>query len=300
MGKFFRKEVKVAITVIICAVLLVFGINYLKGKNLFTPTNYYVISCDNVSGLMLSAPVNIEGFKVGLVRDMIYDTNTGKINVEIEIEDNIKLPKGTTAELTKDLLGTATISLYIDKTSNEYHTSGDMLPTKVSTSLMSSVEEEIVPQVTNMLPKLDSILSGINEIVYNPALTQSVNSIDDIVADIQTFSTQLSLLMQTKVPSVLSNIDTISNNIKGLTAQLNNMEISQIVSTIDSTLANIKDITEKVTDKNGTIGMLLNDNEMYDGIVKALKSADSLLIDLRENPKRYVQFSLIERKANKK
>ena len=111
MSKFFTKEVKIGLTVIICVTLLVFGINFLKGINLLTPANHYCISYNNVSGLALSAPVNIEGYKVGLVRNISYDVNTGKILVEIGIDDNIKLTKGTTAELTSDLLGTATISL---------------------------------------------------------------------------------------------------------------------------------------------------------------------------------------------
>lgn len=296
MGKFFTKEVKIALTVIVCITLLVFGINFLKGVNLFTPTNYYVVAYDNVSGLTLSAPVNIEGYKVGLVRDITYDANSGKINVEIQIEDEVKLPKGTSAELTKDLLGTATISLYLDRSSNEYYISGDTLQAKVTTGLMSSVENEILPQVTDLLPKLDSIISGINTIVNNPALTATVETIDDIVLNINESTEQLSQLMQTTVPNIVSNVEVASSNIKELSADLNEVEIQKIVSSVDSTIMNIKQLTDKMNDKNSTIGMLFNDSEMYDGIVKALQSADSLLIDLREHPKRYVHFSLIGRK----
>ena len=93
MSKFFTKEVKIAITVIVCVTLLIYGIKFLKGVNLLTPANYYNITYTNVSGLAMSAPVNIEGYKVGLVRDITYDVNTGKINVQIGIDDNIKLPK---------------------------------------------------------------------------------------------------------------------------------------------------------------------------------------------------------------
>ena len=296
MSKFFTKEVKIAITVIVCVTLLIYGINFLKGVNLLTPANYYNITYTNVSGLAMSAPVNIEGYKVGLVRDITYDVNTGKINVQIGIDDNIKLPKGTTAELSSDLLGTATISLYLNRASQEYYTPGDTLPVKESSDLLSSVEEEIMPQVTNMLPKLDSILSGLNIIVNNPVLNESVNRIDDIIADIESSTSQLSILMNSKVPSVLSNIDTVTTNLKGISTQLNEVEFAQIISSVDSTLVNIREITDKMTDKNSTIGMLLNDSGMYDGVVKALQSADSLLIDLKAHPKRYVHFSLIGRK----
>ena len=190
MNKFFTKEVKIALTVIICVTLLVFGINFLKGVNLLTPANYYYITYNNVSGLAMSAPVNIEGYKVGLVRNISYDANRGKIDVQIGIDDNIKLPKGTKAELVSDLLGTATIALDLDRSSQEYYMPGDTIPAKISSGLLSSVEDEILPQVTNMLPKLDSILSGLNSVVNNPALTGSVERIDDIVADIEYSTSQ--------------------------------------------------------------------------------------------------------------
>lgn len=296
MSKIFTKEVKIGLTVIICVTLLVFGINFLKGVNLLTPANYYNISCGNVAGLTLSAPVNIEGYKVGLVRNISYDVNSGNILVEIGIDDNIKLTKGTTAELTSDLLGTATISLNIDRTSQEFYSPGDTIPYKATTGMLSSVENEILPQVNNLLPKLDSILSGINTMVNNPALVTSVDKIDDIIADIELTTSQLSKLMDKDIPSVVSNIDSTTNNLKNFTAQLNDVEIQKIVSSADSTLYNIKQLTDKMNDKNSTIGMLFNDSGMYDNIVKALESADSLLIDLRENPKRYVHFSLIGRK----
>lgn len=296
MNKFFTKEVKIALTVIICGTLLVFGINFLKGVNLLTPTNYYNISYDNVSGLALSAPVNIEGYKVGLVRDINYDTNTGKINVQISIEDNIKLPKGTTAALASDLLGTSTISLMLDRGVQEYYKSGDTIPAQKMPGMMSAIEDDILPQVNNILPKLDSILSGINSMVNNPALTESVDKIDNIVADIEVTTSQLSSLMQTTLPGVVSNVDTSLVNIKEFTAQLNEVEIQSIVSSLDSTLANVKQLTDKMTDKNSTLGMLFNDKAMYEGIVNALQSADSLLIDLKAHPSRYVHFSLIGRK----
>ena len=296
MSKVFTKEVKIGLTVIICVTLLVLGINFLKGVNLLTPANYYNISCGNVAGLTLSAPVNIEGYKVGLVRNISYDVNSGNILVEIGIDDNIKLTKGTTAELTSDLLGTATISLNINRTSQEFYSPGDTIPSKATTGMLSSVENEILPQVNNLLPKLDSILSGINTMVNNPALVTSVDKIDDIIADIELTTSQLSKLMDKDIPSVVSNIDSTTNNLKNFTAQLNDVEIQKIVSSADSTLYNIKQLTDKMNDKNSTIGMLFNDSGMYDNIVKALESADSLLIDLRENPKRYVHFSLIGRK----
>lgn len=296
MNKFFTKEVKIAITVIVCVTLLVFGINFLKGVNLLTPANFYYIKYDNVSGLAMSAPVNIEGYKVGLVRNISYDVNSGEINVQIGIDDNIKLPKGTTAELASDLLGTASISLHLDRTSSEYYAPGDTLPKKVSSGLLSSLEDDIMPQVTNMLPKLDSILAGLNTIVNNPALTTSVDRIDDIIVDIESSTSQLSMLMNSKVPSMLSNIDTVSTNLKSFTSQLNDVEIAQIMSSVDSTLTNIRELTDMMTDKNSTIGMLFNDSGMYDGVVKALQSADSLLIDLKEHPKRYVHFSLFGKK----
>lgn len=296
MKKMFTKEVKIAVTVILCAVILIIGIDYLKGVNIMKPVNYYNIQFDRVSGLTLSAPVEISGFQVGLVRDMKYNQNTGKIDIEIDIDKSINVPVGTYARLESDILGTSIVALYPALTAENMYQPGDTIPGVIEEGMMDSVGKDILPKVTEMLPKIDSILTGINNIVNSPELAVTVTRLDAITADLETTSGELSKFMTCQFPAIGNNIDTAVYNLKGITSELDNANIKGIAASADTVLMNIKDITAKLNEQTNTIGLLLNERGVYDEVVNTLQSADSLLIDLRKHPKRYVHFSLFGKK----
>lgn len=296
MKKVFSKEVKIAVTVILCAVILIIGIDFLKGVNLMKPVNYYNIRFDRVSGLALSAPVEISGYQVGLVSEMTYNQKTGKIDVEIDIDKSIDLPEGTYAKLESDLLGTSIIALYTPLDAERNHEPGDTIPGVIEEGLMDSVGKDILPQVTDMLPKIDSILTGINGLVNGPELARTVTRLDAITADLESASGELSDFMTNRFPAIGNNVDTAVCNLKGVTAGLNDVNIAGIATSADTVLLNIKDITAKLNDQTNTLGLLLNERGIYDEVLNTLQSADSLLIDLRKHPKRYVHFSLFGKK----
>ena len=246
MKKLFTKEVKIALAVLISAAILVVGIEYLKGINLMKPTNYYYIEYKNVTGLTVSTPVVIDGFKVGLVREINYNYDKpGTVTVEVSLDNQLKVPSGSKAVLMVDFLGTATIDLRLNKYVSTYHSAGDVLIGENAPDMLGSIQNNVLPQLTAMLPKIDTILTGIQAIVTNPALSESID---------------------------------------------------QTVVSVDSTLLGLQSITNKLNNNDNTLGLLLNDKQLYDGLLNTVGSADSLLIDLRLNPKRYVHFSLFGRK----
>lgn len=296
MKKVFTKEVKIAITVILCAIILITGIDYLKGINVMKPANYYNIQFDSVSGLNLSAPVEISGFRIGLVRDMKYNQKTGKIDVEIDIDKSIDMPEGTYARLESDLLGTSIITLYPPLNVEAMHEPGDTIPGVIEGGMMDSVGNEILPKVTDMLPKIDSILTGINKLVNGPELSRTVTRLDAITADLESTSGELSYFMTERFPAIGNNVDTAICNLKGVTAELDNVGIASMATSVDTVLMNIKEITAKLNDQTNTLGLLLNERGVYDEVISTLQSADSLLVDLRKHPKRYVHFSLFGKK----
>lgn len=296
MKKIFTKEVKIAITVILCAIILIIGIDYLKGVNLMKPVNYYNIQFDRVSGLTLSAPVEISGFQVGLVRDMKYNQTTGKVDVEIDIDKSINVPVGTYAKLESDILGTSIVALYPSLKAGDMFEPGDTIPGIIEEGMMDSVGKDILPKVTDMLPKIDSILSGINTIVNGPEINRTLTRLDAITADLESVTGELSCFMTDRFPAIGNNIDTAVSNLKGVTAELDDVDIAGIALTADTVLMNIRDITAKLNEQSNTLGLLLNERGIYDEVLNTLQSADSLLIDLRKHPKRYVHFSLFGKK----
>ena len=294
MKKFFSKEVKIAIAVIISLAVLFWGIEYLKGVNLFKPANFYYVEFKNVNGLTDSAPVTINGYQIGLVREINYDYNTGALVVLLGLEKDLRIPTGSKAVLATDLLGTAQIQLELAQ-SDTYYEVGGKIPGENAIGMMDKVGGELLPSVADLLSKVDSILTGLNAIVSNPALQQSVGRIDAITADLEASSRELSQMLPTimsNVEGATANLDSISGNLTGLSAKLSDMPIDTTVANINATVAQLNDMTAKLNSTESSLGLLLNDRGLYDHLDGAVTSLDSLFIDIKKNPKRYVTIKV--------
>lgn len=297
MKKYFTKEVVIAITTIIACTILVVGIDFLKGINVMKPTNYYYAAFNNVAGLGVSSPVKIDGFDVGLVRAVEYNyQKPGTIIVEISLDKKLKLTSGSKVTLSSDIMGTATLDLKMNPHVSTYLNPGDTITGELAPDMMGSIKENILPQVEQLLPKLDSILTGIQTIVSNPALNSTLNHIDNVTGNLEKSTSKLSAIMGTQVPSILNNLDTVSSNLSVFSQDMKNIKLSKTINSVDSVLDDINSISSKLNSEDNSFGLLLNDETLYHKLTKTVTSADSLLIDLRLHPKRYVHFSLFGRK----
>lgn len=299
MKKIFSKELTIGLVVLISLVVLFVGIEFLKGVNVFKPSNYYVARYTNVMGLAVSAPVTINGFQVGLVREIGYDYNkNGEIIVEFSLDNNIKLPKGTVAAVGADMLGTASIQLLLSQ-SDEFYTSGDEILSKTQLGIMDALGNSLMPALTELLPKIDSIVSGVNVLVNNPALNTSISRLDKISQNLEQTTVALNKMMSGTVPSTMGNVEEISKNLisisgdlKEVSTTLKQMPIDSIMGSVNATAVNLKTATDQLNSTESTIGLLLNDNTLYNHLDTTLGNVDSLLIDLKRNPKKYVNFKL--------
>ena len=298
MKKFFTKEVMIAVTVIISLCVLYFGIEYLKGINLFRPANFYYAKFERVTGLAVAAPVTINGFQVGQVREINYDYNDNQISVLLSLNKDLKIPKGSDVKLSVDMLGTAQLVMTLSD-NTEYYNVGDEIPAGVMTGLMDALGDNLMPSVNKLLPKIDSILTNINNSLANPALNNSVERLDGITADLKASSLQLSQLMNRQVPSIMTNVDgitsnlnTTSANIKLVSEELKDMPLQQTVANANATMENQKALSENLNNKNSTLGMLMNDKALYKHLDDAVASLDTLLTDIQRNPKRYVTIKV--------
>ena len=298
MKKFFTKEVLIAVTVIISLCVLYFGIEYLKGINLFRPANFYYAKFEKVNGLAVAAPITINGFQVGQVREINYDYKSNDISVLLSLNKDLRIPKGSNVKLSVDMLGTAQLVMDLAD-SQEYYNVGDEIPSGNVAGLMDALDDNIMPAVNNLLPKIDSILTNINNILANPALNNSVARLDGITADLKASSLELSRLMNHQVPSIMNNVDGIttnlnstSANIKILSDELKDMPLQQTVANANATMENLKQLSENLNNKNSTLGMLMNDKALYKHLDDAVASLDTLLTDIQRNPKRYVTIKV--------
>ncbi|MDD2798941.1 MAG: MlaD family protein [Bacteroidales bacterium] len=293
----FTKEIKIAIVSIMSLLLLYYGINYLKGVNLLKPANYYYLILHDVSGLTISSPVYVDGYKAGLVRSFDYDyDHPGNILVEISMDKEMKIAKGSHAQYEGDVLGTAVINLILNIQSNQFYQPGDTLPSMHSISLMDKVEKEMMPQFSQVMLRIDTVLVGLQKIVANPALNQSINNIEGTTAQLNETSAMLNKLVQNDVPKIVENMKTISSDFSTVSGNLKKVDFAQTISSVDTTLMNLKTLTGRLNKSDNTLGLLMQDRVLYDSLSATVGNANQLMIDLKSHPKRYVHFSVFGRK----
>ncbi|HJA86471.1 MAG TPA: MCE family protein [Candidatus Bacteroides avicola] len=294
--KYFTKEVRIGIAGIIALCVLVYGINYLKGIHLFKPTSYFYVKFQNVNGLTKSSPVFADGFRVGIVRELYYDyEHPGNVVAEIDVEPDLRIPKGSSAELATEMLGGVRMNLLLANNPREKHAIGDTIPGNLNNGMMGQVGE-MVPQLEKMLPKLDSILGSLNTLLANPAIPATLHNVENLTANLSTTSRQLQALMSNDIPQLTGKLNAIGDNFVAISDNMKQIDYAAAMQKVDSTLANVKMITDKLGRKDNTVGLLLNDPTLYNNLSATTANAASLLEDLRLHPKRYVHFSLFGKK----
>lgn len=297
--KILTKEVKIAFVTVVALALLVFGINYLKGINIFEPSIYYNVKFHDVNGLVKSSPVYADGFKIGIVNDIIYDYNhPGNIDVKIELDTSMKMPHGTTARISSNLMGGLRLDLLFPKNIIAYCAVGDTISGCLDTGLMSTVSQ-LVPAVEKMLPKIDSILNSLNKITSDPSIVASLHSLQQTTSNLADASGDLKKLMKHDVPVLLYKVNKIGDNAIEVTEKLKRVDLQATLSKVDSTIMNVKMATAKFNSKDNSMGLLLNDRSVYDNLNVTVNSANDLLKDIKTNPKRYVHFSVFGKKDKK-
>ena len=304
MGK-ITKEVKIACVTIVGIAILFFGMNFLKGLSIFSNDNMYFIEFDNITGLSPSSPIKQNGFKVGLIKSIKYDyDHPGKIMAEAGIDRELKVPEGSVATITSDLLGNVQVELVLGEESKTIAPGGTIKGFKDPGALGSV--KDIVPSVKNLLPKLDSIFTSLNSLLADPHISAILQNVYDVTGELRTSSQKLNSLMAEvngKVPGLMNKVDgligetqTTMGNAKQFTENVAAIDIQGTMSQLQQTLDNMKQFSENLNSDQGSLGKLLHDKTMYDNLNATLLQADSLLNNIRMHPKRYVHFSIFGKK----
>ncbi|MCQ2328938.1 MAG: MlaD family protein [Paludibacteraceae bacterium] len=296
------KELKIGVAFVLALALLVYGINFLKGINLFSPTNTYYLVYDNLDGLVISNGVYIKGYKVGQVKDIRYDfKKEHPFIVEIIINDDIEVPNGSVANLyDASMLGGKGINLVLGAESNHY-ASGDTLPTDIEKGLVGALAE-VVPTLQTTIGHVDSAVVSVNSLLNSDEIAHSLENLEAVTSDLKSTSKRLDYMMNVEIPPVISKADKTLANINSISEQLNEADYKRIMSGIDTAIQNVQGIASKFNSPEGTIGQLLTNHSLYDSINTTIGSVNALVIDLKANPKKYVHFSLFggSEKKNKK
>ncbi|MDR1719958.1 MAG: MlaD family protein [Dysgonamonadaceae bacterium] len=293
MKRYFTKEVIIGIITIISLFILYFGFNFLKGINIFKPTNHYYVRMANVTELQKSCAVYVDGFKVGLVNDIRYDyEHPGNIIVLISLEKGMKVQVGSYVELSSSLTGGASLSFKLNTHVTSYCHVGDTIEGVMKLGMMEQVAEELLPQMKDLLPRLDTILYSIQKIVAHPVFFESLDNISRITANLEMTSGELNKIVSNDIPVILRDFRTISSNVSQLTDNLNKVDLQSTMNLVNATVKNMEMATSQFNNKESSLGLLMNDRQLYDNLNSTANNASLLLEDLRKNPKRYVHFSV--------
>jgi phospholipid/cholesterol/gamma-HCH transport system substrate-binding protein len=299
MKKLFSKEVQIALVAIVGIIVLFFGMKFLKGMFLFSTDDSYYVEFDDISGVSASCPVYANGYRVGVVEDVIFNYDSqDKIVAVLGLNKQLRLPKASTAEIASDLLGNVKLELKFGPDPVDIMEPGDTLSGKKQGGALAKAAD-MLPQFEKMLPKVDSILASVNMLLMNPAIANSLHNVDQITAHLVTTTNELNRLtasLNQQMPGTLTKVDGLLDNTTTLTKNLSELDIAMTMAKVNSTLQNVEQMTAKLNSNEGTLGLLMRDQELYRNMASTMGHVDSLMIDLKQHPQRYVHFSLFGRK----
>jgi phospholipid/cholesterol/gamma-HCH transport system substrate-binding protein len=303
------REFKIGFVAFVAVALGIWGINYLKGKNIFKPTDQYYVVYNNVQGLVENAIVYLNGYKVGHVNEIEFDkTNINRIIVQIALEEKLHLRKNTTLLLRSGSLISGSKDINIVPGNGEgFHVSGD--------TLTSSIQVELTDYLDPIRSKIESVISAIDTVMLamgdflDP---QTRNNLKSMVANLNgaTSSLRMSLQPTGSLSMTLNNLSEITENLKksnediseilknfaAVSDSLNEAELKSLIVNASATFAKTTELFTMINNGEGTAGQLIVNDSVYNNLNSALASLDSLLIDLREHPKRYVHLSVFGKK----
>jgi len=297
----YGKEIKIALVAIVGIVLLFFGMNFLKGANLFASGNQYYITFQDVSGLSASSPIFSNGYRVGTVKDIIFDYNQKEpVKVAVELDEKLQVPEGSSAAIVSDMLGNVQVNLLLAD-GKTMLSPGQVIDGQVAGGAMSKVAE-LVPAIERMLPKLDSILGSLNTVLADPSIPSSLHNIQTMTGDLTTSTKELNKLLASvngQLPGMMTKADGVLDNAQQLTGNLSKVDVGQTMAKVEQTLADLQQFTQRLNSNKGTLGLMMSDPALYNNLNSTVKDADALMKDLKANPKRYVHFSVFDRKDKK-
>ncbi|WP_312793121.1 MlaD family protein [Sphingobacterium sp.] len=310
-------ETKVGILATVAIVLLFIGYSFLKGNDVFSNDNTFYTTYDAVDGLTPSKPVLVNGYQIGRVSKMILQPD-GKIKTEFKIQSDYDIPKNTVARISStDLLGGKAIVFEMGN-SKELAQDGDFLNSGIQPNIMDKVEP-IQKRIETITIKLDSTLSVVNTVLdkqFQDDFKNSIHSISTSLKNVEGITKDVEGLVgneKGRLNRIMANLESITSNfsqngekINTIMANLNNitdkaarLDFEQTMGKVNAAVNDFKEITGKINSGKGSIGLLLNDESLYNNLNNASKEMDNLMKDVKEKPGKYIKLSIFGKKGEK-
>lgn len=297
---FLNNEVKIGIAVVFAIAVLYFGINFLKGINIFTPNTTLYVQYNSVDGIVKTSHVLINGYQVGHVSDIVFDyTKEAPITLELTVDRKLVVPKGTIAEVYETgLLGDKAIRLRLGK-SNELCHKGDTIEGIITGGVLAQAMESLLPPIQNMIPNIDSTVRALRAVVESEHVENILANADDAVKSLKDASGKLDAMMSTDIKPFMADAKNVAAKLDKVATDVSEADLKKTLSELEAAIANVKLATAKLSSTDNTLGLLLNDRKLYNDVDSILINGNALVVDLKQNPKRYVHFSVFGSKEKK-
>lgn len=294
-----RNEVKIGAIALVAFVLGYLGLNFLKGINIFEPENRYHVRLRDLSGTAVATPVMISGYKVGSVQQVSfgYDPQRGYgADLVIGLDPGVQIPSGSRIRVKTNVLSGAELIITAPtKHEGSYLKSGEQIPVAEGEDIMETLTNKVLPSVMDILPELTATLQRLNAIANSPAIDSMLHNLNHSSAEMTRAMSKLNETMR-PMPEVMGNINTLSKSLVVVGQKAEHLPLDSLVANLNATTENLRHMSAQLKSQEGTAGKLLNDPSLYNRLDSLAISAEALMKDLKENPKRYVHFSIFGRK----
>lgn len=309
-------ETKVGILAVVAIAILILGYSFLKGNDVFSSDNTFYATYDRVDGLTESKPILVNGYQIGRVSEMQLQPD-GRIRTEFKVKRSYAIPANTVARLAStDLLGGKAIVFELGD-SSVYAKDGDELTAGMQKNIMEQVEP-IQKKAEDIAAVLDSVLGSINNTInkdFQRDFNRSINSIANSLQNLEGITRQLDGLVvseRNRISHIMGNVESITNNLKNnnerignvlinldsITNQVAKANFAQTIYSANKAMADFQSVTDRINRGEGSIGMLLNDEQLYNNLNQASQNLEELIADMKARPGRYVHFSVFGRKRS--
>lgn len=280
-----KKETKIGLTGAIALVLLFLGINFLKGAKLFSTQNTYYIRFSNAKALSKNSTVYADGYDVGRVSNILYDYDRpGQVLVAIEVDRGLRIPRGSSARLDEAVLGGCTLNLLLTTNLTDAYHPGDTIQGSDANGLLSKAAD-MMPQIEQTVARVDSLLASLNRLVESPHVQAILQNTEEVTAHLNQSSQQLNSLLKNDVPQMTSTFNRAGENVVTLTENLNQLQLQATLDSVNAAVGSLHKLLAQAQNPDGTLGRMMNDPALYNNLNHTIQSADSLVTDLKTNPK---------------
>lgn len=301
------KETKTGIIAIVAICLFIYGYNFLKGSNIFSNEDTYYVNYNNVAGLEISAPVTINGFAIGKVKKIDFGTSPGTLVVTFTVDSDFSFSKSSIIEIySTSFIGGNALAIRPNYEDDQKAQPGDTLSGSIQKGMLESVTSGLKPlenRLYQTLSGLDTLLYNFNAILNDSTkgnLKEAIASLNHTMNSFESASNNLDHLLKDNKPkldSTFTYLETTTNNLAQFSDSLSQVEIKALATSLQGTLDRFHSVMEKIDNGEGSIGQLINNEELYYNLEGASKELEELLRDFKLHPERYVNVSVFGKKT---